>query len=73
MTSAPNREGVCQMRTLLLIFACERPKYADTVRSQKTVNIFGRPLWLALKSKLKIKIQSCTERYNKSNEQASQK
>ena len=23
-------DGVCQMRTLLLIVACERPKYADT-------------------------------------------
>ena len=24
------RMGVCQMRTLLLIFACKMPKYADT-------------------------------------------
>ena len=28
-TSAPKGEGVCQMRTLLLIFSCKMPKYVD--------------------------------------------
>ena len=36
------------MRTLLLIFACKRPKYADTGGGgHKTVKFCGRPLWMA--------------------------
>ena len=41
----PHQGGVCQMRTLLLIFTSKRPKYADTGgRGQKTIKFFGRPL-----------------------------
>ena len=41
--------GVYQMRTLLLIFACKRPKSADTGGrgGHKTVKFCGRPLWMA--------------------------
>ena len=37
------------MRTLLLIFTCKRPKYADTGGrgGQKKVKFCGRPLWMA--------------------------
>ena len=39
------------MRTLLLIFTCKRPKYADTGGrgGQKTVKFCGRPSWMAPK------------------------
>ena len=42
------------MRTLLLIFTCKRPKYADTGGrgGQKTVKFCGRPLWMAPKEKI---------------------
>ena len=32
------------MRTLLLIFTCKRPKYADTGGGAKTIKFCGRPL-----------------------------
>ena len=37
------------MRTLLLIFACKRPKFADTgeMGFKKTVKLCRRPLWMA--------------------------
>ena len=42
--------GVCQMQTLLLIFACKKPKYDDTGEGvQKTAKFCGRPLWMAPK------------------------